>query len=38
MSYKLERSTRPAKALGEIALWDRAEAALAEALDEVRSS
>jgi len=34
MSYKLELSTRPAKALGEVALWDTAEAALAEALNE----
>jgi len=34
MSYKLELSTRPAKALGDIALWDLAEAQLAEALDE----
>ena len=34
MSYKLELSTRPAKALGEKAIWDRAEAQLAEALDE----
>ena len=34
MTYKLELSTRPAKALGETALWDVAEAQLAEALDE----
>lgn len=34
MSYKLELSTRPAKALGDIELWDRAEAALARAMDE----
>jgi threonyl-tRNA synthetase len=34
MSYKLELSTRPAKALGEIELWNRAEAALAEAMNE----
>jgi len=34
MTYKLELSTRPAKALGEKALWDSAEAALAEALNE----
>jgi len=33
MSYKLELSTRPKKALGEKALWDRAEAALARAMD-----
>jgi len=33
MSYKLELSTRPAKALGEIALWTMAEAALAKAMD-----
>ena len=34
MTYKLELSTRPAKALGEIELWDRAEKALASAMDE----
>jgi threonyl-tRNA synthetase len=34
MTYKLELSTRPAKALGEPELWDKAEAQLAEALDE----
>jgi len=33
MTYKLELSTRPKKALGETALWDRAEAALAGAMD-----
>jgi threonyl-tRNA synthetase len=33
MTYKLELSTRPAKALGDKELWDRAEAALAEAMD-----
>jgi len=33
MSYKLELSTRPKKALGEKADWDRAEAALAGAMD-----
>lgn len=33
MSYKLELSTRPKKALGDMALWDRAEAALARAMD-----
>jgi len=34
MTYKLELSTRPKKALGDMALWDKAEAQLAEALDE----
>lgn len=34
MSYKLELSTRPKKALGDIELWERAEAALANAMDE----
>jgi len=33
MSYKLELSTRPKKALGEVDLWKRAEAALASAMD-----
>jgi threonyl-tRNA synthetase len=33
MSYKLELSTRPKKALGERGLWDTAEAALEEALN-----
>jgi len=38
MTYRLERSTRPAKASGldtpeGVALWDLAEAQLAEALD-----
>ena len=33
MGYKLELSTKPKKALGDAALWDRAEAALAEAMD-----
>ena len=33
MTYKLELSTRPAKALGEIAVWDRAEAALERAMN-----
>eukprot|EP00535_Pseudo-nitzschia_heimii_P013128 CAMPEP_0197197968 /NCGR_PEP_ID=MMETSP1423-20130617/33131_1 /TAXON_ID=476441 /ORGANISM="Pseudo-nitzschia heimii, Strain UNC1101" /LENGTH=763 /DNA_ID=CAMNT_0042651797 /DNA_START=175 /DNA_END=2466 /DNA_ORIENTATION=+ len=33
MTYKLELSTRPKKALGEKVLWDRAEAALEEALN-----
>jgi threonyl-tRNA synthetase len=34
MTYKLELSTRPAKALGDLELWERAEAALAKAMDE----
>lgn len=34
MTYKLELSTRPKKALGDIELWNRAEASLAEAMDE----
>ena len=34
MTYKLELSTRPKKALGDIAIWNDAEAALAEAMDE----
>lgn len=34
MSYKLELSTRPKKALGDIELWERAEKALATAMDE----
>jgi len=33
MTYKLELSTRPAKALGEGALWEKAESALARAMD-----
>jgi threonyl-tRNA synthetase len=33
MTYKLELSTRPKKALGEVDLWNRAESALAEAMD-----
>merc|ERR1712157_297297 len=33
MTYKLELSTRPKKALGEIEVWNRAEAALARAMD-----
>jgi threonyl-tRNA synthetase len=33
MTYKLELSTRPKKALGDIALWDRAETALANAMN-----
>lgn len=34
MTYKLELSTRPEKALGEMSLWDLAEGQLAEALNE----
>ena len=34
MTYKLELSTRPAKALGELELWQRAEKALANAMDD----
>lgn len=34
MSYKLELSTRPTKALGEIETWNKAEAALARAMDQ----
>lgn len=34
MTYKLALSTRPEKALGDMALWDIAEAQLALALDE----
>ncbi|CAJ1944363.1 unnamed protein product [Cylindrotheca closterium] len=34
MTYKLELSTRPKKALGEKELWDKAEASLALAMDE----
>jgi threonyl-tRNA synthetase len=34
MSYTLELSTRPLKALGEASLWDLAEGQLAEALNE----
>jgi threonyl-tRNA synthetase len=33
LSYTAKLSTRPEKFIGEIALWDRAEAALKEALD-----
>ena len=33
MTYKLELSTRPKKALGDLELWERAESALAEAMD-----
>lgn len=33
MTYKLELSTRPKKALGDKEVWDRAEAALARAMD-----
>lgn len=34
ISFALELSTRPAKAMGEIEQWNQAEAQLAEALDE----
>eukprot|EP00904_Undaria_pinnatifida_P009307 jgi/Undpi1/5506/HiC_scaffold_2.g00785.m1 len=34
MSYKLELSTRPKKAMGDVALWEMAEGSLREALDE----
>lgn len=34
MTYKLELSTRPKKALGKKELWDKAEAALASAMDD----
>ena len=34
ITYKLELSTRPKKALGEIALWDRADAGLENAIDQ----
>merc|ERR1719327_2232508 len=34
MSYKLELSTRPKKALGEVELWNKAEGQLTEALNE----
>lgn len=34
MTYKLELSTRPKKALGDIELWNRAEKALANAMDD----
>lgn len=34
MTYKLELSTRPAKALGEVSVWNDAEKQLADALDE----
>uniref|UniRef100_A0A7S1VRI6 Probable threonine--tRNA ligase, cytoplasmic n=1 Tax=Grammatophora oceanica TaxID=210454 RepID=A0A7S1VRI6_9STRA len=34
MTYKLELSTRPAKALGDMELWDRAEKALANAMNQ----
>jgi len=33
MTYKLELSTRPKKALGDVEVWDRAESALANAMD-----
>lgn len=34
MTYKLELSTRPKKALGEKSLWDKAEAMMTDALNE----
>lgn len=34
MGYKLELSTRPKKALGDVALWNIAEKALASAMDD----
>jgi threonyl-tRNA synthetase len=34
MTYRLNLSTRPEKALGDVSLWDFAEKQLAEALDE----
>merc|ERR1719472_747855 len=34
MTYKLELSTRPKKALGAIEIWNEAEKALADAMDE----
>ena len=34
MPFKLELSTRPKKAMGDLALWDRAEASLKESLDD----
>ena len=34
MTYKLELSTRPLKALGEAELWDKAEKSLANAMDD----
>jgi len=33
MTYKLELSTRPKKALGEVEIWNRAEASLEEAMN-----
>ena len=33
MTYKLELSTRPEKALGEVSVWDAAEKSLANAMD-----
>jgi threonyl-tRNA synthetase len=33
MTYKLDLSTRPKKALGEKEIWNRAESALARAMD-----
>ncbi|KAJ8601781.1 hypothetical protein CTAYLR_006840 [Chrysophaeum taylorii] len=34
MGYKLELSTRPKKALGDVSLWKKAEAALASAMND----
>jgi threonyl-tRNA synthetase len=34
MTYKLELSTRPKKALGDVELWNGAEALLAEAMND----
>jgi threonyl-tRNA synthetase len=34
MKYQLQLSTRPEKALGEVSVWNQAEAQLGEALDE----
>lgn len=34
MGYKLELSTRPKKALGDLALWNKAERALSRAMDD----
>lgn len=35
MSFKLELSTRPAKAMGDLSLWENAETSLRESLDEI---
>ena len=34
MSFKLELSTRPKKAMGDLALWEKAEASLTESLND----